>query len=117
MSDEFIKLATKEIHEEILGMGNILNSCSDDAKVFQNSDRLQKHTHKIKGLAPMMGKGSMGSLANVLDDILKQIMVGKTPGGIFDVFAYSHEKLTQNMSNNSDLEPVIEKAKNFLNDM
>ena len=56
MSDEFIQLATKEINEEILGIGDILKSCSDDALVFENSDKLQKHTHKIKGLAPMMGK-------------------------------------------------------------
>lgn len=113
MSDEFIKLATKEINEEILGIEHILNSCSDDAKVFQNSERLQKHTHKIKGLAPMMGKGSMGSLATVLDDILKQIMVGKTPQGIFDVLTLSCEKLMHNMSDDSDLEPAIEKAKNL----
>ncbi|MHA7734126.1 phosphorelay protein [Nitrosopumilus sp. S6] len=117
MSDEFIKLATKEINEEILGIENILNSCSDDAKVFQNSDQLQKHTHKIKGLAPMMGKGPMGSLATVLDDILKQTMAGKTPQGLFDVMTASHEKLVQNMNNNSDLEPAIERAKSLLSGM
>ena len=113
MSDEFIKLATKEINEEILGIGDILNSCNDDAKVFENSDKLQKHTHKIKGLAPMMGKSNMGSLATVLDDTLKQIMAGKTPQGIFDLMTTSYEKLVQNMNNDSDLEPTIEEAKNF----
>ncbi|RMW39347.1 MAG: phosphorelay protein [Nitrosopumilus sp.] len=117
MSDEFIKLATKEIREEILGIENILNSCSDDDGVFQNSEKFEKHTHKIKGLAPMMGKSSMGSLASVLDDTLKQIMAGKTPQGIFDLVTVSHEKLVQNMNSDSDLEPVIEKAKNFLSDM
>jgi len=117
MSDEFIKLATKEINEEILGIGDILNSCNDDAKVFENSEKLQKHTHKIKGLAPMMGKSSMGSLATVLDDALKQIMAGKTPQGIFDLMTTSHEKLVQNSKSDSDLEPVIEKAKNFLSSM
>lgn len=117
MSDEFIKLATKEINEEIIGIGDILNSCNDDANVFKNSDSLQKHTHKIKGLAPMMGKNTMGSLVSVLDDILKQIMAGKTPQGIFDVMVTCHEKLVQNMNDNSDLEPVIEKAKNLLSGM
>ena len=117
MSDEFIKLATKEINEEILGIEDILNSCNDDAKVFENSDKLQKHTHKIKGLAPMMGKSSMGGLATVLDDTLKQIMAGKTPQGIFDLMTTSHEKLVQNMNNDFDLEPTVEEAKNFLNGM
>ena len=65
----------------------------------------------------MMGKSSMGSLASVLDDTLKQIMAGKTPQGIFDLVTVSHEKLVQNMNSDSDLEPVIEKAKNFLSDM
>lgn len=117
MSDEFIKLATKEINEEILGIGNILNSCNTDAQVFENSDKLQKHTHKIKGLAPMMGKSSMGSLATVLDDTLKQIMAGKTPQGVFDLLTNSHEKLVQNMNNDSNLESVIEEAKNFLSNI
>ena len=117
MSDEFIKLATKEINEEIMGIGNILNSCNEDVDVFENSEKLQKHTHKIKGLAPMMGKNSMGSLAAVLDDTLKQIMAGKTPQGVFDVLVISHEKLVQNMNNNSNLEPVIENANNLLSGM
>ena len=117
MSDEFIQLATKEINEEILGIGNILESCNDDGTVFENSDKLQKHTHKIKGLAPMMGKNSMGVLATVLDDTLKQIMAGKTPQGIFDLMTVSHESMAQNMNNDSDLEPVIENAKNLLGSM
>lgn len=117
MSDEFIKLATKEINEEILGIGNILNSCNTDAQVFENSDNLQKHTHKIKGLAPMMGKSSMGSFATVLDDTLKQIMAGKTPQGVFDFMTNSHQKLVQNMNNDSNLESVIEEAKNFLSNI
>ena len=117
MSDEFIKLATKEINEEIVGIGDILNSCDDDANIFENSDNLQKHTHKIKGLAPMMGKSSMGSLASVLDDMLKQIMAGKTPKGIFDVMMLSHKKLVQNMNDDSDLDPVIDRAKNLLSGM
>lgn len=117
MSDEFIQLATKEIHEEILGIKNILNSCLDDAGIFQNSGKLQKHTHKIKGLAPMMGKNTLGNMAAVLDDVLKQIMEGKKPHGIFDVMNNSAESLSQNMNNNTDLDPVIEKTKNLLSDL
>lgn len=117
MSDEFVQLATKEINEEILGMKNILNSCSGDAEVFQNSDKFQKHTHKIKGLAPMMGKNALGRLAAVLDDILKQIMAGKTPSGMFDVMNNSVEDLAQNMNNDTDLDSVIQKTKNLLDSL
>ncbi|KFM21105.1 hypothetical protein AAA799B03_01366, partial [Marine Group I thaumarchaeote SCGC AAA799-B03] len=39
------------------------------------------------------------------------------PQGIFDVMTISHAELVQNMNNDSDLEPMIEKVKNFLNDM
>ena len=117
MSDEFIKVATKEIREEILGIGDILKSCHEDENISKNSENLQKHTHKIKGLAPMMGKSSMGILASVLDDILKQIMVGKRPSGIFDLMMVSYEKMVQNMKDNLDLGPQIEKVKNFYGGM
>lgn len=114
MSDEFIQLATKEINEEILGIKNILKSCSGDGEVFQNSDKLQKHTHKIKGLAPMMGKDALGNLAAVLDAVLKQIMEGKKPHGVFHIMNSSAEALAQNMHDNTNLDLVIEKTKNLL---
>lgn len=114
MSDEFLKLAKQEVNEEISGMEKILNNCSDDAQIFESSENLQKHTHKIKGLAPMMGKTSMGKLAAILDDILKQTMAGKKPQGIIDVLKISTEKMVQNMSNDYDLEPEIKNAKNLL---
>lgn len=114
MSDEFLKLAKKEVDEEISGMEKILSNCTNDAQIFDNSESLQKRTHKIKGLAPMMGKSSMGKLASVLDDILKQTMAGKTPQGIIDVMRISAEKMMQNMNDDSDLEPEINSAKNLL---
>lgn len=114
MSDEFIKVATQEINEELSSIEQILQSCLDDSKIFQNSANLQKHTHKIKGLAPMMGKDTMGNLAAILDDILKQVISGKTPSGIFEILITSHKKLVQNMNNDYDLESEIVSAKNFL---
>ena len=56
MSDEFIKIATEEINEELSGMGQLLSACQNDADVFSGASKFQKHTHKIKGLAPMMSK-------------------------------------------------------------
>ena len=66
MSDEFISLATKEINDEISEIETILNSCKNDDDVNQNSTQLQKHTHKIKGLAPMMGKEELGELSSAV---------------------------------------------------
>ncbi|QUC65145.1 Hpt domain-containing protein [Nitrosopumilus sp. K4] len=77
VSDDFVALATKEINEEINGIETILKSLSTDDDVFTNAKKLQRHTHKIKGLAPMMGKESVGEVASELDNILKKIIDGK----------------------------------------
>lgn len=78
-SDDFISVATKEINEEIVGMETILMALENNDDVLSNAEKLQRHTHKIKGLAPMMGKITLGEIASQLDDILKKIMDGKKP--------------------------------------
>jgi len=77
MSDEFLTIATKEINDEITGLENILNLCENNDDVYQNANKFQKHTHKIKGLAPMMGKEEIGSLSSLLDGMLKKMIEGK----------------------------------------
>jgi hypothetical protein len=59
MSDEFIKVSTLEINEEIASIKKILESCKTDSDVSKNSHDIEGHFHKIKGLAPMMGKPQM----------------------------------------------------------
>ncbi len=76
MSDEFLILATKEINEEISEIQNILNSCHSNLNVSENAIKFQKSTHKIKGLAPMMGKPELGNFSSILDLILKKIIDG-----------------------------------------
>ena len=85
MSDEFIAVATKEITDEINSIENILKLCANDIDVFQNASKFQKQTHKIKGLAPMMGKESLGDLSSSLDDIFKKIIDGENIDGIFNL--------------------------------
>ncbi|MCJ8307268.1 MAG: hypothetical protein MJK05_09560 [Nitrosopumilus sp.] len=51
MSDEFIKLATKEINDAISELQQIMITCQNDSDISSNADEFQKHTHKIKGLA------------------------------------------------------------------
>jgi len=85
MSDEFLKVATVEINDDISELEKILFSCKTDANVVSNADKFQKYTHKIKGLAPMMGKEDLGILSASLDVILKKILNGARVENIFDI--------------------------------
>lgn len=84
MSDEFLKIATSEITDEISEIQNILNSCHNNLDVCANAAKIQKSTHKIKGLAPMMGKEDLGSLTALLDSVLKKITNNSVPDEIFE---------------------------------
>ena len=115
MSDEFITIATKEINDEIANLENILNSCENDDDIYQNAIKFQKHTHKIKGLAPMMGKGEIGDLSSQLDILLKKMIEGKKIIGIFDVLTESLHLMKDSMSGpNCDLSQINNKIKNLL---
>ncbi|HSB84512.1 MAG TPA: hypothetical protein VLD64_08510 [Nitrosarchaeum sp.] len=73
MSKEFLKIATDEINHEISQIQNILNSCPTSHELCKNAAQIQKSTHKIKGLAPMMGKEQLGVLSGLLDSVFKKI--------------------------------------------
>ncbi len=98
MSDEFIEIATKEINEEISELDKILSTCQNDANVFSGADKFQKHTHKIKGLAPMMGKEDLGSFSAMLDSMLKKMIDGVMIDGVFGVLCDSISSMKQHMS-------------------
>ncbi len=51
MSDEFIKVSTLEINEEIASIKKILESCKTDSDVSKSSHDIEGHTHKIKGFS------------------------------------------------------------------
>ena len=85
MSDEFLKVATKEINEDIFELEKILSLCKTDTDVISNASQFQKHTHKIKGLAPMMGKQNLGDLSSSLDSIFKKLLDGSRVEGIFSI--------------------------------
>ena len=73
MSDEFLKVARKEIKFEIESLKNIFLSCTNDEQLYKKSTDIEKHMHKIKGLAPMMSQDSIGEIAGISDIILKHI--------------------------------------------
>ncbi len=118
MSDEFITIATKEINNEIADLENILNICTNNDNVYQNASDFQKHTHKIKGLAPMMGKEELGGLSSLLDVMLKKTIEGKKIEGIFDILTESLHYMKNSMNeSNCDLSQINNKIKQLLSDL
>ena len=112
MSDEFIQIATQEINGEITNFENILNSCNNNGDANQNASEFQKYTHKIKGLAPMMGKENLGEMAALLDNILKKTIDGQAIEGIFEILTESFPYMKKSMNEpDSDLSSIIEKLK------
>ena len=103
MSDEFFKVATKEINDELTGITDILGSCKNDEDVFKNSEQIERHMHKIKGLAPMMGKENVGALAKSLDVILKKLAAGTKVDGFFEPLSTSISAMKNAMENSHDL--------------
>lgn len=117
MSDEFIALATKEINEEISEIETILNSCKNNDDIIHNSDKLERHTHKIKGLAPMMGKEDLGELSSQLDIVLKKTIEGKQIKEILELFVESLHQMKNSMNESTDLNPTIGKIKQSLSNL
>jgi chemotaxis protein histidine kinase CheA len=74
MSDEFLKVARQEIQSEIDGLNEAFLECIDDEQFYKKSKEMEKHMHKIKGLAPMMGHEKVGEIAQISDIILKHII-------------------------------------------
>lgn len=73
MSDEFLKVARQEIQSEIDSLKGIFLVCSNDEQVYKKSKDIEKHMHKIKGLAPMMNQDRVGEIARISDIVLKHV--------------------------------------------
>ena len=100
MSDEFTQVATKEINEELDRIEGILNSCTNDDDITNNSTDIEKHLHKIKGLAPMIGQKGVGEIAALNDTLMKKIIGDQI---VEDIFEISNESihLMKNLMNGS----------------
>ncbi|MFQ5440115.1 MAG: hypothetical protein ACE5DL_01490 [Nitrosopumilaceae archaeon] len=106
LSDEFKKVATQEINEDLSQITIILDSCKNDEDVSKNSTKIEKHMHNIKGLAPMMGKEAIGTLAKNLDSILKKIMSGYKVNGIFEPLCTAVKQMKKSMSGTHNMEEI-----------
>jgi len=91
LSEEFLRVAKKEVSDDIAEIGNLLHACSDDSDISKNAAKIKIHTHKLKGLAPMMGQIEIGDVASVLDMLLKLTISGNTPPDLFQSIKKSHQ--------------------------
>lgn len=76
MADEFQRVATQEISSELEKLQIALGQCKKDNDVLKNSDEIKEPLHKIKGLAPMMGKEDLGDMASTCEAIIAQFSKG-----------------------------------------
>jgi chemotaxis protein histidine kinase CheA len=74
MSDEFQKIARREIQSDLNELNEIFLECIDDEYFFKKIKNIEKHMHNIKGLAPMMSQEKVGEIARISDVILKHII-------------------------------------------
>ena len=74
MSDEFLKVARQEIQMEIDSLKQVFAKCGNDEELYNKSKDIERHMHKIKGLAPMMGQNNVGEIARISDIILKHVL-------------------------------------------
>jgi len=74
MSDNFHKIARQEIQEELDHIREILLQCKNDNDISTYGNKIEKHLHKIKGLAPMMGQNDVGDIAKLNDVIIKHVI-------------------------------------------
>lgn len=84
-------MARQEVSDDISAIGNLLKECSDDSSTHKKAAEIEKHIHKIKGLAPMMHQERIGRIAEMLDKLLKAAMSGKTVSGLYQTAKKSCE--------------------------
>ena len=114
MSDEFLRVATDEINEELQQIEAILNQCQSDTDASNHCKKIESHFHKIKGLAPMMGKTRVGKIAEGMDVHLKNILAGKTIKGILALLHDSNDFMIIEMKEESPgYEKLNDKIKNL----
>ena len=95
MSDEFLRVARDEIGSELGGLKQILSRCNSDQNIHRESNQIEKHLHKIKGLAPMIGQNAIGELAQISDAVLRHIINNGILNGSYSVVTESIQKMTE----------------------
>lgn len=102
MSEEFLRVARQEVQSEIDMLQEILLSCADDHQLYEKSNDTERHMHKIKGLAPMMGQEDVGEIARISDIIVKHIAKHGALNGSHDIIANAIKTMQLIFSGKSD---------------
>jgi chemotaxis protein histidine kinase CheA len=89
MSDNFHKIARQEIQEELDSLRQILLQCNNDNDISKYGNKIEKHLHKIKGLAPMMDQNNVGEIAKLNDTILRHIIENGVSSGTYQIISES----------------------------
>ncbi len=100
MSDEFLRVAKEEVSDDIAKISNLLKNCSGDSDISKNAIEIEKHTHKLKGLAPMMEQSEIGDVAATIDTLLKLVISGKSIPGIFQAIEKSNQFMLDAINDN-----------------
>ena len=100
MSDEFLRVAKEEVSDDIAKISNLLKNCSGDPDISKNATEIETHTHKLKGLAPMMGQSEIGDVAATLDTLLKLVISGKSIPEIFQAIKKSNQFMLDAINDN-----------------
>lgn len=95
MSDNFLRLARKEIQEELDSLNQILSQCHSDSDISTNGKEIERHLHKIKGLAPMMGQIDVGDIAALTDTITKRVIENGSLEGTYKCLSESTQIMNE----------------------
>lgn len=104
MSDEFLRIARQEIQTEIDNLKDIFRTCANDEQLYEKSTDIEKHMHKIKGLAPMMGQEKMGEIARISNIILKHVTSQGVLKGSHDMILSAVQKMSGIFSGQAGVE-------------
>ena len=89
MSDNFQRIARQEIQEELDSLKQILLQCNNDNDISKYGNKIEKHLHKIKGLAPMMDQNDVGEIAKLNDIILRHVIENGVSSGTYQIISES----------------------------
>lgn len=104
MPDEFLKVARQEIQSEIESLKEAFLACANDKQFYEKSRDIEKHMHKIKGLAPMMGQEKVGEIARISDIILKHIINHGVLKGSHDIISEAVQRMDNIFNGDTNIE-------------
>ena len=123
MSDNFLRVAQKEVKKDIEDIEAIIDSCKNDSDISTSATRIgtyfkknvyrrNKHLQKINGLAPMMGQNDIGEISQLADKLIKHIIAKGPVRDSYQILLESVKTMKQLLNGDVlNLEVLKEKIK------